>query len=120
MMPCFPSPGGHAAPLLISLAFGYGVLILARRETRPLNILGKVIGWLIIAVSAIGLLCTAACGLWMMCPRHRMECGGEAAMGCPFSGRHSVCIAPQRAADDDNENEGDEKSAPSPAPNEKK
>jgi hypothetical protein len=83
------SPGGHAAPLLISMAVGYGVLLLARREARPLNRVGKFVGWLIIVVSFVGLLCVAASGLCRMCPR-----GSDM---CPFGKPRSACLMPPEA-----------------------
>ena len=52
--------GGKVAPLLFTLALGYGVLVLARREGKPLNKIGKFVGWLILVVSFVGLLCIAA------------------------------------------------------------
>jgi len=95
MMPCPMPSGGQAAPLLVSLAFGYAALILAKRETKSLNLLGRVIGWTIIAVSAIGLICIAACGLYRMCPKNRAAC--DSAMSCPYAGARTACAVPEQS-----------------------
>lgn len=84
MMHPYASSGGHVAPLLISLAVGYGVLILAKREAKPLNRIGKFVGWLILIVSFVGLLCLASSGLCRMCPKS----------GCPWGGPRSACLMP--------------------------
>lgn len=85
MMPCI-SPAGQVAPLLISLAVGYGVLVLAKREARPLNRIGKVVGWLVMAVALVGLICIASSRLYRMCPSH----GG--------AGKAAMCLMPPEAA----------------------
>ncbi len=96
----------HTVPLLISLAVGYVVLVLAKRETKQLALLGRIIGWVIIAVSTIGLLCTAACALYRLCPRHRLTC--ESAVSCPFMGHRRACLAPEQLPSPDEE-EGEKK-----------
>lgn len=90
MMPC-PSPSGQVAPLLISLALGYGVLLLARREQRPLDRIGKIVGWLVMLVSLVGLICIACARVCKMCPSHR---GAHSGLMCPVSGSKSACAYP--------------------------
>ena len=80
----------RTAPLLIALAVGYAVLVFARREARPLDLVGKIIGWLIIVVSFIGLLCIAASSACRMCPLYRRSC--DTTTGCPFIHRGVSCV----------------------------
>jgi len=57
--------------LLLALAAGYAVLALSNKQERPLDMLGRLVGGLILIVSFIGLLCVAACSLachWGRCP----------------------------------------------------
>ena len=68
----------HASLLLLSLAAGYGVTVLSKSQSRPLDALGRFVGGLILIVSFIGLLCTAVCGV-----RHMMGCmGGGSCTRC--------------------------------------
>lgn len=71
----------HVPLLLLSLAAGYGVLILSERQDRPLDVLGRVIGGIIVLVAAIGLICIATCsvGRWRQC-----RTGGH---GCPYAAK---------------------------------
>lgn len=80
--------------LLISLAVGYGVLLLAKRETKPLNRIGKVVGWLIMTVAFTGLICIAVSSLCRMCPSKRVK----PAVMCPFGGP-KVDILPPESGD---------------------
>lgn len=70
-----------AAVLLISLAAGYGVLVLSQNQPRPLDAIGRGVGGLILLVALIGLVCSAVCG--MKCHRMMMGCGSK--MSCPMS-----------------------------------
>jgi hypothetical protein len=50
---------------LLALAVGYWVLTLAVKEKGRNQLVGKVIGWIIILVAAGGLLCKATlCASW--------------------------------------------------------
>ena len=81
--------------LLLCLAAGYGVLVLANRQERPLDKLGRFIGGVILLVSLVGLLCTAVCGFryW------RSGCFGGGAFNCPFyGGGHVLGSAPSTSS----------------------
>lgn len=81
--------GGKAAFLLLTLAAGYWVLTLAQKQAKPLNLIGRIIGLVILVASLGGLVCVAASRLWC---RSEAACepGSHGAMmmgkGCPFSG----------------------------------
>lgn len=110
-MPCPPSSGGgHVAPLLISLAVGYAVLVFAKRESKPLNLIGKIIGWLVVVVAFVGLICSAAAGLCRMCPSSKKACG-PAAVSCPLGGPRAACPMDKSSAGD----EGDKDEKPEAA-----
>jgi hypothetical protein len=66
--------------LLLSFAAGYGVLVLANKQERPLDKLGRLSGGLIVLVSLVGLLCTAVCEIG------RMTGHGPAGVMCAYSG----------------------------------
>ncbi len=88
---------GKVPLLLLALAAGYGVLVLANKQERPLDRLGRLVGGIVLVVSFVGLLCVAVCSI--MC---RVSCHGErmgAACGmakptCPYSGNHDDASAP--------------------------
>jgi hypothetical protein len=84
-------PTGSVAPLLLTLALGYGVLYLAKREARLLRRLGNVIGWLMILVSFAGLICIAASRLCRKCPTS----GSKAAVMCPYGGPKVDIMPPE-------------------------
>jgi hypothetical protein len=73
---------------LLCLAAGYGVLVVANRQERPLDKLGRLFGGLILLLSCLGLVMAAVCKI--QCIRS----GGCDAMGgrpgrCVFSGQSS-------------------------------
>jgi hypothetical protein len=74
---------------LISLAVGYWFLTLAGKEKGNNQKIGKVIGWIIIAVSLAGPLCLGACHL--MCHSKMDACYSSTA--CPWGG-HSMANCP--------------------------
>jgi hypothetical protein len=77
--------GGRVALILLALAVGYGVLVLSQNQIKPLDVLGRFIGGLILIVSFVGLLCIAACAIkcsWASC---------KEKMGCPYSRSGSAC-----------------------------
>lgn len=109
----------RTAPLLISMAVGYAVLVFAKREARPLDWIGKVIGWIIIVVSLAGLICIAASAACRYCPFYR-SC--DAAMACPYYMHRGVSCAPLASSPKDNDAD-EQEPAPLPAkalPNGKK
>ena len=63
MMPMYGSSVGKVPLLLLALAAGYAVLVLSQRQERPLDVLGRFLGALILVVSFVGLLCVAWCSL---------------------------------------------------------
>ena len=70
-----------AAPLtVIALAAGYGVWVLSQRQQRPLDVVGRVLGLIIVLASIIGLLCLACAGV--SCWRIKGSCGAKAV--CPM------------------------------------
>ncbi len=78
---------GKAALLLVTAALGYGVLVLAKMQTKPLNTLGKWVGGIILVVSALGLLCAATHGYKRMCMmKGGAMCPFTKKMACPMSG----------------------------------
>lgn len=77
--------GGRASILLLTLAVGYGVLVLSQSQQRPLNVLGRIIGGVILVVSIIGLGCVAFCGM-------KKQCGTKAS--CPWTGSAPTEPAP--------------------------
>jgi hypothetical protein len=62
------------------LAAGYGVLVVADKQTRPLDKLGRWIGGLILLFSIAGLVGSAACKWGMMKNR------------CPFVGGKTTLL----------------------------
>lgn len=74
--------GGKIAFLLLTMAVGYGVLVLSQKQTRPLDVLGRIVGGIILVVSFVGLLCTAWCGSKRWCNKSAM---------CDYSGGKKVC-----------------------------
>ena len=68
---------GKGALLLISLAVGYYVLLAAGKEKKQEKLLGQIIGWLIVVLSALGIWCYA-----QQCIT-TIQSGGD----CPFTGK---------------------------------
>ena len=66
--------------MLLTLAAGYGVLVLASRQERPLDKLGRLLGGLILLVSFIGSICTGWCRLSAM--RGKCDIAGSKTMSC--------------------------------------
>ncbi|OVE77293.1 hypothetical protein BVX98_03105 [bacterium F11] len=54
---------GKVSILLLALAVGYWVLTVADKQKKPLDILGRIVGGIILFVSICGLLCNAICGI---------------------------------------------------------
>ena len=73
---------GRIAVYLITLAAGYWVLTLAEKEKGFHKKLGRVLGWVIVAVSLAGPLCLAASRLYY-CGAGQ-SCYSQGA--CPWSG----------------------------------
>lgn len=71
--------------LLLSLAAGYGVLVLSNKQERPLDKLGRVIGGLVLLGALAGLLWPLVCAAKYMC-------GGNTS--CPISSKKIVCPEP--------------------------
>lgn len=96
-MACGAKHGGVSAGvpalLLLCLAAGYGVLVLSQYQTRPLDVIGRIIGGLVLIVSFIGLLCVAVCSF---------RCGSRNAGMCPYYGmkKGSACAMPMSKIDD--------------------
>ncbi len=85
-----PGSGGMVPPLLLCLAAGYAVLALAANQARRLSLVGLVLGWFIIAVSAAGLLCMAGKRLCGRCHSEAAVPGGA----CPWMSANmdkSIC-----------------------------
>lgn len=81
MMPMYGIAAGKVPLLLIALAAGYTVLTMSQGQKRPLDVLGRIVGGLILVVSFVGLLCVAACALrWC----------GKSAM-CSYPGKSAGC-----------------------------
>jgi hypothetical protein len=80
--------GSKVSMLLLALAAGYAVLVLANKQERPLDVLGRILGGLILVVSFVGLLCVAICRIGCrMGACHKMDssaCSVEARKHCPF------------------------------------
>ena len=51
------------ALLLLALAAGYAVLALSQRQERPLDVLGRLTGGLILLVTVAGLVGMTICGI---------------------------------------------------------
>jgi len=66
----------HSSLLLISLAVGYWVLTVSQNQSKALNLLGRILGALILIVSLGGLICSAVCGYgqWKHCAMPHQEC----------------------------------------------
>ncbi len=84
--------GGKLAFLLIALALGYWVLTLAENQSPGLRKVGRVSGWVIMAVAAGGLICAAACGL---CRMKKCNRGDAAKVGCSM-GEAAESPAPEK------------------------
>lgn len=82
--------GGKAVILLLALAAGYGVLVLSQYQQRPLNVIGRVVGGIILVVSFIGLICVAVCGVKCMV----MGRSGMCAM--PGMAKGAACHMPMK------------------------
>ena len=67
--------------LLFSAAAGYWVLTLATKEKEPLKKLGKLVGFIIIAVSLAG----TACKVYSVVRCSKNYCPPQ--QGCPFLGK---------------------------------
>ncbi len=70
--------------LLLGLASGYGVLVVANKQERPLDNLGRFVGGLVLLLSLLGLVMSAIYGIQCM------RAGGCPVMGsqrCVFSGQ---------------------------------
>jgi hypothetical protein len=82
MSNCISSGGMSKVPmLLLALAAGYAVLVLSNSQQRPLDVLGRILGSLILLISFVGLLCVASsrlCHRWARCH------GDKMTMGCPM------------------------------------
>lgn len=80
--------GSKVSLLLMALAAGYAVLVLANKQERPLDVLGRILGGLILVVSFVGLLCVAVCKIGCrMGSCHKTDpsaCSVEARKHCPF------------------------------------
>jgi hypothetical protein len=72
-----------AAVLLLALAAGYGVLVLSQSQSRPLNVIGRVIGGIVLVVSLIGLICVGVSRVW--CKKGAQGKFGGTKFGCPMS-----------------------------------
>ena len=58
--------GSKVGMLLVALGVGYWILTLADKQNAPLDILGRIIGSLILLVAVAGLICTAVFGVcWL-------------------------------------------------------
>lgn len=92
-MSCPPAGGGagRATFLLVALAVGYWVLVLANNQEKPLNLIGRIVGWVILAVALIGLICSAVAGycLWR-CPSGKCAWGPKKAM-CAYTEKMPPC-----------------------------
>ncbi len=68
---------GKEGLMLISLAVGYYLLIIAGKEKKQVKLLGQVIGWVIIAASSLGIWC------------YVQQCfqAGQGGAACPLSSR---------------------------------
>ena len=70
--------------LLITTVAGYLVLERAAKQKNGLRRVGQTVGWFVIFMSVLGILCeVTACVGMGMCGSHR---SGGASM-CPFSGK---------------------------------
>ncbi len=76
---------GKVSALLLCLAAGYGTLVLSNKQERPLDVLGRLIGAVILLVSFVGLLCTAVCSWKCRYGDSMSACHGPRKMMCPFS-----------------------------------
>lgn len=88
MFPVYGSSVGKVPLLLLALAAGYAVLVLSQSQQRPLDVLGRFLGGLVVLVSLVGLLCVAVCSVW--CGWSRCHQGGM----CPSSGKPPHCGMP--------------------------
>lgn len=70
--------------LLLSLAAGYGVLVLSNKQERPLDKLGRVIGGLVLLGALAGLLWPLVCAAKYMCGN----------TSCPIRSKKIVCPEP--------------------------
>lgn len=78
---------GHGAVtlLLIAMAAGYGTLVLASKQEKPLDKLGRLVGGIVLAVSFVGLLCSAVCAIKYRCG----ACPYGRGVNCGYDG-HEV------------------------------
>ncbi len=68
--------------LLLALAAGYAVLVISNKQERPLDVLGRVIGGLVLLGAVAGLVCAGICA--MKCAK--MSCDtGMMKSGCPMT-----------------------------------
>ncbi len=86
----------HVAMYLATLAVGYWVLTLAESQKNLTKQIGKIIAWVIIAVSVMGPLCIA--GSRMKCYSDPSKCASMS--DCPMKKGGSMMGGPGMMMDD--------------------
>jgi hypothetical protein len=77
---------------LVTLAVGYWVLTISQSQQRPLDVVGRVVGFVIMLVAFFGLVCTSMCRMnggscgsnWCGAPRGDAGCGMMKKAACPM------------------------------------
>jgi hypothetical protein len=93
--------GDGTSMLLVSLAVGYGVLVLAMKQKRPVDIIGRVVAGIILIAALAGLICKASsayCRYKSSCaPTEACDASMKKAM-CPYSGKATSPAADTKGA----------------------
>lgn len=76
--------------LLLALAVGYWVLTLSQSQGKPLDLIGRITGGIILLVALGGLLCAGLCGMKACWGQKAVGCGMMGAKACPMSAASSV------------------------------
>lgn len=87
------------ALFLVTLALGWWILKSAKGEDKNITLLGKVIGWAIMFISAGSILCTAACKVWMFKCSSGGMMGKPSGMFCPVKPEMGGPVQPSQPSD---------------------
>ncbi len=95
----------QAAVLLVLLAVGYWVLTLSQTQQKPLNIVGRILGVIILLGALGGLICGAmctvrggSCGSSMCASSGKAACGMKAGCDKPCGAGKAGCPMMDKAA----------------------
>ena len=89
----YPAGGMGKVPLLLlAMVGGYWVLTLSQQQQKPLDLLGRIVGGIVLLIATGGLLCAAFFGLcrWKGCSGASWCPTDKSHKACPFSYRRDT------------------------------